>query len=503
MVEQKVVGRQADVLRRRAVGWSQTEQSVVVALTVEHRGAVFVRTRGAPVVKRPHECLGQRQRQHRIAQQPETPAGRCHEARALAGFIDDFARRADAFGAVVGQQLVARQPAHNKSQVPAQRLRILKRRVRAAHAKDRQQVRRVAGEDYAALHIVGQCQGARRIDRVPVHFPRHAGMANHGQLRVDARLERFRPERPLGRFPGRQLVVDTPDAVRLAVHQDGVAGVPFGVEVSQALGRQWQVNPDVGNHKQALVRRALHLKLQGRANVGAAPVGGHQPVGFQRVRAFGRVDGHARQAGRLRHADHLVAPAQVDQRAGLAGIDQVFLKVLLLDIEHRKEAVVRVVRRFHAKHALAPVVRIAKAPGQAAGGHAVGDTDLLQDFHRATGEHDGAAALRDLQLRRQHHAGHAQSRQFQRRHHARRAGTGNHHLLTRLRCMRRGPPGFEHLVAVINRRTGFGGGLVHGRFLGAEDDNWLRVQPLLKIPATSMLVITLMPNACFSDAGAA
>jgi len=50
VVEQEVVGRQADVLRRRAMRRAGSEQGVVVAAAVEHRVAVLVRTRGAPVV---------------------------------------------------------------------------------------------------------------------------------------------------------------------------------------------------------------------------------------------------------------------------------------------------------------------------------------------------------------------------------------------------------------------------------------------------------------------
>jgi hypothetical protein len=41
-----------------------------------------MRTRGAPVVERAHKGLRERQRQDRIAQQPETGAGRGLQAEA-------------------------------------------------------------------------------------------------------------------------------------------------------------------------------------------------------------------------------------------------------------------------------------------------------------------------------------------------------------------------------------------------------------------------------------
>src|SRR5256885_4695109 len=47
---------------------------------------------------------------------------------------------------------------------------------------------------------------------------------------------------------------------------------------------------------------------------------------------------------------------------GQHGIDQVLLQVLLLQVGHGEEAVVLAVRCFHAKHALAPVEGVAKAP---------------------------------------------------------------------------------------------------------------------------------------------
>ena len=98
------------------------------------------------------------------------------------------------------------------------------------------QVRSVTGEDDTAMHKFGQGECAGRVDRRPVHLPLGPRVANHGQLGVNAGLERFGAQRLFGRFARRQLVIHAPNAVRLAVHQDGVAGVPIGVKKGQALG---------------------------------------------------------------------------------------------------------------------------------------------------------------------------------------------------------------------------------------------------------------------------
>ncbi len=219
---------------------------------------------------------------------------------------------------------------------------------------------------------------------------------------------------------------------------------------------------DVGDHENTFVRRAFHLQVHGAADARTASISGHHPVALQRIGAFGGIDFQQRMAVFLLKLGELVAPAKVDQRLGLAGVVQVLLQELLLDVDDRKEPVIVVVRCFHAEHALAPVKRIAKAPGQAACGHAVGHAHLLQDFHRTAREANRPAALRELQLGRQHHAGHAMARQLQCRDHAGRACADDHDFFPVLLWVCRGQPRFENLVLVVERRAGFGAGGVHG-----------------------------------------
>lgn len=164
----------------------------------------------------------------------------------------------------------------------------------------------------------------------------------------------------------------------------------------QALSGQGQVAADVGDHEVALVRCALHLQAHGRANGRAPSVGGQYPLRLLFIHARGRVDGECGVRGCLLDPFDLVAPAQFDQRLFTAGLQQIFLKVLLLQVDHWKKAVVFVMRRFHAEHVLAAEVRVAKAPGQAGGADAVGHAHILQNFHAAACEDNRAAALRDL-----------------------------------------------------------------------------------------------------------
>ena len=218
------------------------------------------------MVERAHKGFGERERQDSVAQQTKAAGGRGHEAGAFARFFDDFSGRAHALGAVVGQQ--SRRgltPAH-QPQPPGQGLRVLEARVGPSNTKDGQQMGGVAHEQGAPHQVVGQGERTGRIHRAPVHLPGLVGVADHGQLRIDAGFERFGRQGLLGRFALGQLVVHAPDAQGLPVQEHGVATVPFGVKKGQALGGQRQVNADVGDDKSAFVRRAFELEVQQAAD---------------------------------------------------------------------------------------------------------------------------------------------------------------------------------------------------------------------------------------------
>ena len=273
-------------------------------------------------------------------------------------------------------------------------------------------MRRVAGEHDAAMAVVGQGERAGRINARPVQLPRHAAVANHLKLGVDAQAQRLGLQRLLGRFVGRQLVVNTPHVQRLAVHQDGVAGVPRWVEKRQALGGQGQLDADVCNHKTALVGAAFELQVKRAAQGGARAVTGHHKLCALHIAAVGRVNfkggGIGEIASRsathraccaiLKHPAGFVPPANLQQWLVRGLLQQGQFDKLLLQIGQRREAVMRALVGFHAKHALAPVKRIAATPRQADFFKHAMRACLLQDLQRAPCEGNGAAAKTHLLL---------------------------------------------------------------------------------------------------------
>ena len=118
--------------------------------------------------------------------------------------------------------------------------------------------------------------------------------------------------------------------------------------------------------------------------------------------------------------------------------------------------------RVHPEHPLSPVVGVATAPGQTGREQPLRDANLLKDLQGAAGEDDGPAAFGDLALGLENDRGHAMAGQLQGRHQTGRAGPDNHHLLAPLLAMPGWQPGLVDLVAVVDRGSDFGAGLVHG-----------------------------------------
>ena len=96
---------------------------------------------------------------------------------------------------------------------------------------------------------------------------------------------------------------------------------------------------------------------------------------------------------RLFGVNQLVAPPKINQRIGCARVMQVLFQILLLDIDHGKKSIVWIERCFHAKHFLAAVNGVARVPRQTVFSDAMGHAHLLQNFHGAAREHDGARPL--------------------------------------------------------------------------------------------------------------
>ena len=117
---------------------------------------------------------------------------------------------------------------HHACQFPRQIHCVLEACVGTAHAENRQQMGGIACKNNAAMHIVGQGQGASGIHCAPVHFPFQIAKTDHVQLVLHGFAQVFRFQRFFWGDIGRQLVIKTPNVIGLTVHQNGVAWIPIG-----------------------------------------------------------------------------------------------------------------------------------------------------------------------------------------------------------------------------------------------------------------------------------
>ena len=235
---------------------------------------------------------------------------------------------------------------NHERQFPGHIVAVLQACIDAANAEDGQQVRSVAGQQNAAMAIIIQGKRICGIDCGPIQLPRDR-MADHAQHGIDAPMQELRLQGPLVRLAIRQAKINAPYAVRLAMNQHIVAGVPSRIEKAQPLGRKIDVGLDVGDNELTGVGASFHAKLHQPANRGTSPIRRHYPVGGQGIFALGGVHRESCPCVILRYAHHSLSPADIDQRGRIAVRDQVFLDVLLLNIEAGQVPIVGIMRHQH------------------------------------------------------------------------------------------------------------------------------------------------------------
>jgi hypothetical protein len=225
----------------------------------------------------------------------------------------------------------------------------------------------------AAVAVAFERHRAGAVHRSPHRLPRQVAFADGIEVALHELGDGRRLQRFFGALAGAQLVVDAPDVVGLAVHQHGRAGVPRRVEPGAALGRMVAVQLDVDDHVAAFVARAFQREPQRFAHEALAAVAGREPLAVQTVRALGiaHVERHA--VAVLRKTRELGAPADVDEpRRGLVAAEdffqQVVLGVVLLEVDHGRQLLLRVVRHLEAEH-LGRLVEAAPAGPRQALGH--------------------------------------------------------------------------------------------------------------------------------------
>jgi hypothetical protein len=189
---------------------------------------------------------------------------------------------------------------------------------------------------------------------------------------------------------------------------------------------------DVDDHVLALEGRARELQPHRAAHEALAAVAGHQPVGGQAV-----LDAAASHAQRhpvfvLLEGDELAAPPDVDQVSVPGGrVDQELLDPVLLDVDHRRQTLERVVRHREAQDLVEPVERASALPRQALGQVRLERAELAQDLEAAARDADRAAADADRGVGLEHHRGHAAHRERQRQRQPHRTAAGDRDAVPR------------------------------------------------------------------------
>ena len=151
--------------------------------------------------------------------------------------------------------------AMDRREFPRQILGILHAGIRTAGTERRNLMRGIASKDHPAMDEAFQPKAAEPIDRYPfeVEFrmPQHA---------LDPGADPLGPFLELGIGGGRQLEIDPPDVIRLAVEQSGATGMKGRIEPEPALGRIVAPHPDIGDQELLLEDLPGKIEAEHRPN---------------------------------------------------------------------------------------------------------------------------------------------------------------------------------------------------------------------------------------------
>ena len=225
---------------------------------------------------------------------------------------------------------------HHGLEFPGQVVAVLHPGVGATRPKWRYLVRCIANEHHAAMaHLVHTAAG-KLVNRYPLQFKLHM-RAQHG-LNAGNHFLRLLFFRRVC-IPA-QLKVDAPHVVALLVQQHALAAVKRGVKPEPALrGEVRFLHHHVGNQKAVLKEVPGKVGTRHAPGVAVGTVGGNQPGSFHFKNAIRCFDGQSSVVTVLLQAGQLVLPAQVHQGRGCAGCDQLFLQVVLLQVDHGRHLV--------------------------------------------------------------------------------------------------------------------------------------------------------------------
>ena len=205
------------------------------------------------------------------------------------------------------------------------------------------------------------------------------------------------------------LVVDAPDLVGLAVHQDRRPGVGRRVEPGQALDAAFGGLLDIDDHVAAFVLHALELQAELLAHRAAAAVASDEPIGPHAVlRAVWAFDGRFNRVDASLQPDQLAGPGQFDPTACcLPGVVGDLLDTVLLQVEHRCESLARVAGHSKVQHFGVAEIAAPAGPGQAFVDQRPVGADPGQDLLRPARDADRPAAAAVARVGFDHQRAHA------------------------------------------------------------------------------------------------
>src|SRR6516162_3545157 len=231
--------------------------------------------------------------EHGPAHEIERERGWRHEFRAFRAIAQIFVGRGYALDRIAVEQSLRCQSLDDEGEFPGEIVAIIYSRIRAAHAENRDEMSRIAGEQHPLMTVILERERVRLIDADPNRVPRRR-LAHHVEQAAHARYDILRLDGFIGVFTVPQLVVDSPDIVWLLVDQDGRAGIAGRIEIRQPFRRSMAVEQDVNDDVAALVARTLQLQAERFAQEAAAAVGSDDPVGLHDIVSLWSIDGQQR-----------------------------------------------------------------------------------------------------------------------------------------------------------------------------------------------------------------
>src|SRR5215469_15737385 len=108
---------------------------------------------------------------HGLAHEIECERGRRHEFRAFRAIAEILVSRGHALDGITVEQSLRRQSLDDEREFPGEIVSIIDSRIRAAHAENRYEMRRVPGKQHPFVTVVFESKRVGLIDADPNRIP--------------------------------------------------------------------------------------------------------------------------------------------------------------------------------------------------------------------------------------------------------------------------------------------------------------------------------------------